>query len=105
MYVVGLTGGIGSGKSTVAHAFEDLGIEVIDADQLSRDLVLPGSDALKKILNHFGENSLNKDGTLNRSFVREKIFNNDNDNDKQWLEALLHPLIREAFHLRTQQAS
>lgn len=103
MYIVGLTGGIGSGKSTVAQVFQNLGIEIIDADQLSRDVVLPGSDALEKISEHFGSSVINKDGTLNRAFLREHVFNNTKE--KIWLEELLHPLIREAFLRRVQQVS
>ena len=93
MYVVGLTGGIGSGKSAVAKAFVELGIEVIDADQLSRDAVAPGSTALDAIAKHFGAHLLNDDGSLDRRALREIVFA---DNDaKLWLENLLHPLIAD----------
>lgn len=93
MYVVGLTGGIGSGKSAVAKAFIELGIEVIDADQLSRDAVAPGSTALDAIAEHFGAHLLNDDGSLDRRALREIVFA---DNDaKLWLENLLHPLIAD----------
>jgi len=94
MYVVGLTGGIGSGKSAVGNCFRELGIKVVDADQMSRRVVEPGMPALAEIARHFGDDILLADGTLNRALLREKIF--DNESERLWLEALLHPLIREA---------
>lgn len=95
-YTVGLTGGIGSGKSTVAKAFKELGVKVVDADQASREVVKPGSKALKAIYKHFSKTSpdiLQSDGQLNRAVLRDIIFK-DNE-QKVWLEELLHPLIRE----------
>ncbi len=90
--IVGLTGGIGSGKSEVSRRFETLGIDVIDADVIARDVVSIGKPALKEIANHFGLQFLNEDKTLNRSKLRELIF--DHQDEKSWLEKLLHPLIR-----------
>ena len=92
MYVVGLTGGIGSGKSTVAQYFKQLGIDVIDADTAARKVVDKDSPALTSIADHFGVEILNVDGTLNRAALRSQIFNNPQE--RQWLESLLHPLIR-----------
>lgn len=93
VFTVGLTGGIGSGKSAVANEFQKLGILVIDADQAARQAVEPGSEALKAITEHFGENAKLADGTLNRTYLREKIF--ADPSQRHWLEALLHPLIRQ----------
>ena len=90
--VVGLTGGIGSGKSTVSAIFESLGIPVIDADQLAHQLVEPGQPALEEIRNIFGEACIRYDGRLDRAFIRQRVFSNDIE--KQRLEAILHPVIR-----------
>ena len=91
-YIVGLTGGIGSGKSAAADMFKELGINVIDADQVARDVVAPSSPALTEIHQRFGDTVLLETGELNRAFLREKVFSNAED--KQWLNQLLHPLIR-----------
>jgi dephospho-CoA kinase len=92
MFVIGLTGGIGSGKSAAAKHFKRLGIEVIDADIAARKVVEKGSPALTKIVEHFGVETLNSDSTLNRAFLRTQIFKDPQE--RRWLEALLHPLIR-----------
>jgi len=92
MYVVGLTGGIASGKTTVADLIAAKGIHLVDADIVAREVVAIGSDGLAQISTHFGEEILLDDGSLNRSLLREKIFS-DNAN-KQWLNNLLHPMIR-----------
>ncbi|CQI34269.1 dephospho-CoA kinase [Salmonella enterica subsp. enterica serovar Typhimurium str. DT104] len=73
-YTVALTGGIGSGKSTVADAFADLGITVIDADIIARQMVEPGQPALNAIAEHFGSELIAADGTLRRRALRERIF-------------------------------
>jgi dephospho-CoA kinase len=93
MFVVGLTGGIGSGKSVVGKLFADLGIKVVDADQAARAVVEPGTDALKQIAAHFGDDILNQDNQLNRATLRQRIFSDNNA--KAWLEELLHPLINQ----------
>ncbi len=93
MLAIGLTGGIGSGKSTVANFFADLGIIIIDTDIIARHVVQSGTVALKKIVDHFGNEILNKDHTLDRNKLAGKVFNNPEE--KKWLEKLLHPLIRE----------
>ena len=93
MFTVGLTGGIGSGKTTIARFFLDQNIEVINADQIARKVVEPGTGALLRIRKRFGREILTNEETLNRSLLREKIFK---DNDQRiWLENLLHPLIEE----------
>ncbi|KTD60958.1 dephospho-CoA kinase [Legionella shakespearei] len=93
VFSVGLTGNIASGKSTVATIFAELGIHVINADQISRDLTVMGSPVLREIVNHFGSSVLSEDGTLNRKYLRELIFSHSEE--RAWLEQLLHPLIRK----------
>lgn len=93
VYTVALTGGIGSGKSTVANTFARLGIAVIDADVIARQVVEPGQPALNAISEHFGKEILLPDGSLNRRILREKIFSSPAE--KQWLNELLHPLIHQ----------
>ncbi|HAZ94306.1 MAG TPA: dephospho-CoA kinase [Porticoccaceae bacterium] len=91
--IIGLTGGIGSGKSTVAKAFKALDIASVDADYASRAVVEPGMPALQAIEAHFGPALILPDGTLNRSALRDIIF--ADAEQKTWLESLLHPLIRD----------
>lgn len=93
MFIVGLTGGIGTGKSTVAQHFVELGITCIDADLTAREIVLPGEPALKTISQYFGEEILLDDGSLDRRQLRDKIF--ANSAARTWLNGLLHPLIRQ----------
>ncbi|MCG6200902.1 dephospho-CoA kinase [Psychromonas antarctica] len=89
--IIGLTGGIGCGKSTVSSFFSELNIRIIDADLIARLVVAKGQPALKKIEAHFGLGILT-DGTLNRGLLRDLIF--QDDHHKAWLNNLLHPLIR-----------
>ncbi|MCZ2720473.1 dephospho-CoA kinase [Marinomonas sp. 15G1-11] len=91
--LVGLTGGIGSGKSTVAKLFSQLNVEYIDVDDISRETVLPGSLLLSKISKRYGSDILNSDHTLNRSKLRSIIFNDLSE--KEWLESVSHPAIRQ----------
>jgi dephospho-CoA kinase len=91
--IIGLTGGIGSGKSTVARAFETLGAAWVDADDVAREIVAPGESALLAIRAHFGDRVLNQDGTLNRAALREIVFNDPHQ--RQWLESVTHPTIRK----------
>lgn len=102
MLVVGLTGGIGSGKTAVSDYLASLGIEIVDADVISRVVVEPGRPALSKIAEKFGNNILLADGNLNRAKLREIIFNNPDH--KQWLESLLHPLIGEELFRQLESA-
>lgn len=90
--IIGLTGGIGSGKSTLSKLFANYGIQTIDTDLIARQVVLPGSIGLQKICQIFGESILQEDGTLNRGHLRELIFNDPTV--KQQLESILHPLIQ-----------
>lgn len=92
MYVVGLTGGIASGKTTVADLIAEQGINLVDADVVARKVVAIGSDGLAQISGYFGKAILLDDGSLNRALLREKIFSDDVN--KQWLNNLLHPMIR-----------
>ncbi len=101
-YTVALTGGIGSGKSTVTRAFADLGIDVVDADVIARQVVEPGQPALQDIANRFGPSVLNTDGSLNRASLRQKIFSSPAE--KQWLNNLLHPLIHQQTRRQLAEA-
>ncbi|MFU9137300.1 dephospho-CoA kinase [Erwinia tasmaniensis] len=91
-YTVALTGGIGSGKSTVANAFAARGVDIVDADVIARQVVEPGQAALVAIQQKFGGEVIQQDGSLNRAALRERIFSTPQD--KAWLNALLHPLIQ-----------
>jgi dephospho-CoA kinase len=91
--IVGLTGGIGSGKSTATACFERLGIPVIDADMVAREVVLPGSAALRQIASHFGDSILLGSGELDRARLRQQVF--AEPRERLWLEGLLHPRIQE----------
>ena len=88
---VGLTGGIGSGKTTVCNLFAQLGVPIIDTDEISRTVVEPGSQGLKEIIDEFGINILNDDGSLDRQQLRKIVFNDTNLLSK--LNSILHPLI------------
>ena len=92
-FIVGLTGGIGSGKTTIANLFSEHNITIVDADIVARNVVTIGSPALTQISKHFGNDFIQADGQLNRTLLRKQIFSNDDD--KTWLNNLLHPLIKE----------
>lgn len=91
--IIAITGGIGSGKSTLTDFCEQLGYPVIDSDQLARQAVAPHSEGLQQIIEHFGEELRLSNGELDRAKLRQQIFNNPQA--KNWLEELLHPIIRE----------
>ena len=103
MRTIGLTGGIGSGKSAASRLFEKLGVPVIDADQVARDVVEPDQPALVEIQQHFAPEVITAQGELNRRWLRQYVF--DHPKERQWLESLLHPLIRQNIlnWLLTQQ--
>lgn len=93
MLVIGLTGGIGSGKSTVTAMFESLGVPAVDADKIAHELTSPGQPAIQLIANAFGDHIMNQDNSLNRQHLREVVFTDETK--RKQLEALLHPLIRK----------
>nr|P56186.1 RecName: Full=Dephospho-CoA kinase; AltName: Full=Dephosphocoenzyme A kinase [Aeromonas hydrophila] len=102
MYVVAITGGIGSGKTTIANQFAELGIDVVDADVIAREVVEPGAPALAAIAAHFGPDVIAADGQLDRRSLRERVFSDPDA--KVWLNALLHPLIRQEMFGRCAAA-
>ncbi len=91
-WVLGLTGGIGCGKTAVSDMLAELGITIVDADIIARQVVEPGTEGLNAIIEHFGTDILDEHGALNRGELRARIFSNPEQ--KAWLNALLHPLIR-----------
>ncbi|MCF2948677.1 dephospho-CoA kinase [Paraglaciecola aquimarina] len=101
-YVVGVSGGIGSGKTTVTDLFAQKNIEVIDADVIARQVVEPNTPALNQIVKKFGPNIVNSQGQLDRAQLRKLIF--AKPELKNWLNDLLHPLIRQQMLEQTQQA-
>jgi dephospho-CoA kinase len=92
-YVVALSGGIASGKSTIADLFAKLGVPIVDADIIARQVVQAGSYAFNQIVKHFSQEILLTNGELDRSQLREIIFNNDHE--RLWLNDLLHPIIQQ----------
>ena len=92
-WILGLTGGIGSGKSAAAAHFAQLGIDLVNADQAARWVVEPGRPALAQIAAHFGADILQADGSLDRAALRARVF--QDAEQRRWLERLLHPLIRQ----------
>jgi dephospho-CoA kinase len=100
---VGLTGGIASGKTTVANLFAALGVAVVDTDLLAREVVAPGSAILEKITEHFGSTILQADGSLDRSALRMQIF--ADAGQRRWLDQLMHPAIRELTDARCENAN
>ena len=92
-YTVGITGGIGSGKSAVTLRLEEHGIPVVDADVVAREVVEPGRPALAAIAQHFGPEILLADGTLDRAALRKRVF--EDPAERAWLESVTHPAIRE----------
>jgi dephospho-CoA kinase len=99
---VGLTGGIASGKSTVANLFAGLGVTIIDTDVIAREVVAPGSPLLPKIAGHFGRDVLAADGSLDRRALRQRVF--ADPAERQWLEQLTHPEIRRLTDERSDAA-
>ncbi len=92
--LVGITGGIATGKSTLAKAFKDLGVSVIDTDEISRECVAKNTPAWQAVVAHFGPEILNESQAINRQKLRDIIFSNPAE--RVWLEQLLHPLIRQS---------
>lgn len=102
MLIIGVTGGIGSGKTAVTDAFNDLGIQIVDADIAARTVVEKGRPALAEIEARFGPNILLDNGELNRAELRTIIF--ENQDHRKWLEQLTHPLIRNEIIQGLQSA-
>lgn len=96
MVRIGLTGGIGSGKSTVAKYFSQLGMPIIDADEISHELIKPETPVYKKIIKHFGEEVLSKNKQIDRKKLRQLIFSDENK--RLWLENLIHPCVRKQIN-------
>ena len=101
--IIGLTGGIASGKTTISEMFNSLSVDIIDADIIAREVVTPPSDALNAIASHFGHDYIHADGQLNRPLLRQKVFSNNIH--KEWLNSLLHPLIRARIVEQTVKAT
>lgn len=99
--IIGVTGGIASGKSTVARAFAALGVPWVDADDVAREVVAPGEPALAEIAERFGPTILREDGTLDRRALREIVF--AEPAERRWLEGVTHPRIRERLRARLAQ--
>ncbi|AVV85084.1 dephospho-CoA kinase [Shewanella putrefaciens] len=102
-FVVGLTGGIGSGKTTVANLFAAEGITLVDADIVAREVVAKDSKGLKAIVEHFGTEMLTPEGELDRAKLRERIFNQSAE--REWLNQLLHPMIRQEMLEQVKNAT
>ncbi len=94
--VVALSGGVASGKSAVTDRLLTLGIEVVDADQVSRDVVAPNTSGFAEVIAHFGAGVVNADGTIDRRTLRERIFNDVDE--RHALERIVHPRVRDALH-------
>ena len=103
MFVVGITGGIGSGKSAVTDHLETFGITVVDADKVARVVVEPGTSGLAAIAQHFGKNILLADGSLDRAALRKIVF--DNPDERKVLEGITHPRIRDEITRQLSEAS
>lgn len=102
-YIVGLTGGIGSGKSTVTNLFAELGVPTIDADIVARQVVEKGSPLLAQIADHFGSHILTENGELDRAALRQIVF--QSESEKNWLNDLLHPAIRTEMLCQLAQST
>ena len=103
MFILGLTGGIGSGKSAASAYFRDQGIVVVDADIVAREVVEPGQPALIAIKERYGSEALLDDGTLNRAWLRAKVF--AEPNERKWLESQTHPRIRDSIIAQLKAAT
>jgi len=101
--LIALTGGIGSGKSTIAKRWVELGATEIDADQLAREVVEPGTEGLRQVVEQFGEEILDSNGHLDRQALAKKAFSSPES--RKLLESILHPLIQDLAKKRTQELS
>ena len=96
--IIGLTGGIGSGKSAVANFFQDEGITVIDADELAREVIDKNSPGYQMIVDYFGSKIIDSNGLIDRAFLRKEAF--DDDKKKKVLESIIHPLVKDLMTKR-----
>ena len=103
MFILGLTGGIGSGKSAASAYFRDKGIVVVDADIVAREVVEPGQPALLAIKQRYGSEAIHDDGTLNRAWLRAKVF--AEPDERKWLESQTHPRIRDSIIAQLKAAT
>lgn len=101
--IIGLTGGIGAGKTTVSDWFSEQGVSIVDADVVAREVVAPGSDCLHQLAEHFGSAVLHDDGSLNRSELRALMFSDENHTAA--VNAIMHPMIRTELMRQLQHAS
>jgi dephospho-CoA kinase len=106
MLIIGLTGGIASGKSLVAHIFREMGGHLIDADRIVHDLLKPGEPAWVQVRDHFGKGIILPDDAIDRRKLGDLVFNDASE--RQWLNACLHPMVFEAYsaqvkHIRERQ--
>ncbi len=101
-YVVGITGGIGSGKSAVTDRLASRGIDIVDADVVAREVVAPGEDTLSAIVAHFGDHILQADGSLDRAALRQIVF--QDPAQRHWLEDVTHPAIRTRMKAQLESA-
>lgn len=101
MMIIGLTGGISSGKSTVAEMIKQLGIPIVDADVIAREVVEPNEEAYAQIVQHFGTSILNADQTIDRKKLGAIVFNDENERKK--LNSIVHPAIRQRMKQQKEQ--
>lgn len=99
--IIGLTGSIASGKSTVSNMLKDKGYPIVDADKIARQVVEPGTPVIKEIAEHFGDEVLNEDGSLNREKLGERIFKSEEERKK--LNSIIHPAIRNEMIRQKEQ--
>ena len=96
--IIGLTGGIGSGKSVAANFFQNEGVTVIDADDLAREVIEKNTPGYESVIDYFGSKIVDPNGLINRSFLRKEVF--DDDEKKKVLESIIHPLVRDLMAQR-----
>ena len=101
--IVGITGGIGSGKSLVSEMFQELGATIVDADRIAREILEPGGRAFKKVVDSFGKEVLNNDGTLDRKKIADIVFSNPDQ--LELLNSLTHPVVFEVMQEEVERAN
>ena len=92
-YIVGLTGGIGSGKSTIARAFAEHGVNIVDTDRIAHQVSASGGAAIESLRDAFGNDAIASDGSMDRDWMRQRVF--DNEQERHKLERIVHPIIRQ----------